>query len=188
MYQFRSSIYYEPSDSGSVKSVQVGNAKQDQVRYLTDQLQAVIMFNEKLEKEINTLKQQNQQLKQSVVDKDRLISEAQESSSKTISKLHVLLSENKKLQEIVISTNKNLKTSNSKVQQLQQENNVLKQTMQQQEEYHVEEMKKRANELEQHYQLMQNIVSDLTSQVSQLCEEKQRLQNELDEKNKLQQK
>ncbi|CAD8157044.1 unnamed protein product [Paramecium pentaurelia] len=188
MYQFRSSIYYEPSDSGSVKSVQVANAKQDQVKYLTDQLQAVIIFNEKLEKEITSLKQQNQQLKQSVLDKDKQIQDSLDSQSKTISKLHVLLSENKKLQEIVISTNKNLKNSNSIVQQLQQENNVLKSTMHQQEEYHVEEMKKRANELEEHYQLMQNIVSDLTQQVSQLCEEKQRLQYELEEKNKIQQK
>ncbi|CAD8155596.1 unnamed protein product [Paramecium octaurelia] len=187
MYQFRSSLYYEPSDSGSVKSVQVANQKQDQLKYLTDQLQAVITFNEKLEKDFNQLKQQNHQLKQISIERDKQLKETSESSQKSINKLHVLLQENQKLQEIVVSTNKHLKVANTKVQQYQNENIILKQSIQQQEDYHLEEMKKRATELEDHYSLMQNIVTELTNQVSQLCEEKQKLQKELNDINKSQQ-
>ncbi|CAD8168177.1 unnamed protein product [Paramecium pentaurelia] len=181
MYQFRSSLYYEPSDNGSVRSVQVGNQKQDQLKYLTDQLQAVITFNEKLEKDFNQLKSQNHQLKQISIEREKQQKEIYQSNQKSINKLHVLLSENKKLQEIVVSTNKHLKLANTRVQQFQNENIILKQSIQQLEDYHLEEMKKRATELEDHYSLMQNIVTELTNQVSQLCVEKQQLQKELDQ-------
>lgn len=93
-----------------------------------------------------------------------------------------MLSENEKLQEIVVSTNRQLKFTQAKLQQAQQENRTLTQELQSREEEHVEEMKKRTGELEQHYQLMQQLVAELTAQVKQLCIEKEKLQKELDDR------
>lgn len=93
-----------------------------------------------------------------------------------------MLSENEKLQEIVVNTNRQLKFTQAKLQQAQQENRTLTQELQSREEEHVEEMKKRTGELEQHYQLMQQLVAELTAQVKQLCIEKEKLQKELDDR------
>ncbi|KAM3141729.1 hypothetical protein pb186bvf_006051 [Paramecium bursaria] len=178
MYQFRQSLYIDPADSTSVKSAQVGSQRQDQVKYFQDQLQVMINYNEKLEKEIKDLKINNEKLK---VESYRSNQDGQESLQKTYSKLNVLLTENEKLQEIVINSNKTIKDQSKKIQTLSTENQDLKKQLQQQEELHCEDMRKRTTELETHYQLLQSIVSDLTQQVSQLCQEKEQLQKQIDQ-------